>query len=144
MPRLSRISTIRKPRRRRSRKGWLHRLLGRKRKFTIPTTWKELGQLTLLIAIWGCVALMFIIGWYTYDLPDIRNMDSPTRRIAVTLKADDGTVFARYGDYVGDTVKLSDLPTYLPQAVLAIEDRRFYNHPGVDVIGLVRALVVNL
>ena len=42
------------------------------------------------------------------------------------------------------TVQLKDLPRYLPQAVLATEDRRFYSHFGLDPIGLARAAYVNL
>ncbi|MGH6959477.1 MAG: transglycosylase domain-containing protein, partial [Dongiaceae bacterium] len=60
------------------------------------------------------------------------------------LLAADGTMLATYGDLYGQTVRLAELPPYLPQAVLATEDRRFYGHFGLDVIGLARAAYVNL
>ena len=44
---------------------------------------------------------------------------------------------------IGDSVRLVDLPPYLPAAVLATEDRRFYSHCGVDLRGVARALYVN-
>ncbi len=48
------------------------------------------------------------------------------------------------GDLYGMPVTLSDLPISLPRAVMATEDRRFYDHFGIDIIGLARALWVNL
>ena len=59
------------------------------------------------------------------------------------MLANDGTVFARYGDLYGDHVTLDDVPKYLPEAILAIEDRRFYHHFGIDPWGLLRAAVRN-
>src|SRR5437588_10115751 len=44
----------------------------------------------------------------------------------------------------GANVSLKDLPPYLPKAFIAIEDRRFYSHHGVDPIGIVRAVVANV
>jgi penicillin-binding protein 1A len=44
----------------------------------------------------------------------------------------------------GANVALKDLPPYLPKAFIAIEDRRFYSHFGVDPIGLARAVVTNI
>jgi penicillin-binding protein 1A len=45
---------------------------------------------------------------------------------------------------VGDPLRLSDMPPWLPQAAVAIEDRRFWHHPGIDLLGMGRALLVNL
>ena len=59
------------------------------------------------------------------------------------MLASDGTVLAERGLRRG-YVRLDRLPAYLPRAVIATEDRRFYNHLGVDPIGLVRASVRNL
>ena len=54
------------------------------------------------------------------------------------------TVLAERGAFFGDDVRIADLPAYVPQAIIAIEDRRFRSHFGVDPIGLVRAMVENL
>ena len=67
-----------------------------------------------------------------------------SRRPAVTLLAADGAEFARFGDTAGPPIKIGEMSRYLPQAVLAIEDRRFYSHPGIDVIGLARAIFTNI
>ena len=83
-------------------------------------------------------AVLFI-GYCALTLPDIHQITQPPRRPSITLEADDGTVFARYGDLYGDHVTLNDVPKYLPEAIISIEDRRFYSHFGIDVFGLLRA-----
>ncbi len=96
------------------------------------------------LAIWGSVAVMLLVAWYAYDLPRIDEIAAVTRRPSVTLMAADGTLLTTYGKVYGETVSVRDLPPYLPQAVLAVEDRRFYDHFGVDLIGLARAMVANV
>ncbi|RMD65265.1 MAG: penicillin-binding protein, partial [Alphaproteobacteria bacterium] len=96
------------------------------------------------LAIWAVVAVASIVAWYAYDLPEIADVNAVERRPAVTLMAADGTLLASYGDVYGTVVNVRDLPPYVPQAVLAIEDRRFYDHFGIDLIGLARAMVANL
>src|SRR3546814_9910812 len=53
-------------------------------------------------------------------------------------------MLAGYGGLHGASVRLEELPPHLPHAVLATEDRRFYDHPGIDVFGILRALVHNI
>ena len=96
-------------------------------------------KLLILVLIWGVVAVGFLVAWYAYDLPDIHQLAQWQRRPSITMEADDGTVFARYGDLYGDHLTLHDVPKCLPEAVLAIEDRRFYHHFGIDLLGLLRA-----
>jgi len=98
----------------------------------------------LLFAIWGGVALAGIVGWYAYDLPDLDRLKTPPRRPSVTLLATDGSVLASYGDLYGGAVGFAELPPYLVQAVVATEDRRFFDHPGFDAIGVLRAAFANL
>jgi penicillin-binding protein 1A len=102
------------------------------------------GKWTLVVAIWGLVAVGAIVAWYAADLPDIDEALTPTRKPAVTVLAADGSVLATMGEFYGRPLAVSDLPKDLPHAVLAVEDRRFYSHFGLDPIGLLRALVVNL
>ena len=94
---------------------------------------------SLIAGIWGVIALGAVLGWYALQLPPIGALEDMTRRPAVTVLASDGAMLANYGDLYGTAYAVKDLPPYLPQAVIAIEDRRFYHHFGVDLIGLVRA-----
>ncbi len=90
-------------------------------------------------AIWVVIAVGGMLGWYALQLPPIGQLEDATRRPGVTVLASDGSLLANYGDLYGAPLAVKDLPPHLPQAVMAIEDRRFYGHFGVDVIGLVRA-----
>ena len=94
--------------------------------------------------IWGTVALGAMVAWYAYDLPELERIPQLARRPAVALLAADGTEFAHFGDTAGPPITLAEMPRYLPQAVIAIEDRRFYRHPGIDVFGLLRAVITNV
>jgi penicillin-binding protein 1A len=95
-------------------------------------------------AIWtGFFALLFL-AWCAYDLPGPERLNELKRQPSVLLLAADDSLLASYGDLYGDSVRLADLPPYLPAAVLATEDRRFYDHFGVDLRGVARALYVNI
>ncbi|WP_174280057.1 transglycosylase domain-containing protein, partial [Sphingomonas bacterium] len=62
---------------------------------------------------------------------------------SITVTADDGTPIARRGAVVGAPVDAATLPKHVTQAFIAIEDRRFYSHWGIDPRGIARALVHN-
>ncbi|MBE0529339.1 MAG: penicillin-binding protein 1A [Rhodospirillales bacterium] len=98
---------------------------------------------TAIAAIWGIVAVTGVAAFYAYDLPDIDAALEATRQPTVTFIAADGTTLATVGEVHGAPVRLADLPASMPNAVLAIEDRRFRDHFGLDVIGLARAFYVN-
>ena len=115
-------------RRKPARRGWAVRLI----------VWG--GSL----AIWAGIALIAVVAWYAYDLPAVADIGTIERRPAVTLVAADGTLLTSYGDVYGDMVSVAELPPHLPRAVLAVEDRRFYDHFGVDIFGLARAMLANL
>src|ERR1700731_3296998 len=66
----------------------------------------------------------------------------PCRKIASLDET--GAILANRGDTGGAAVRIADLPPYLPKAFIAIEDRRFYSHFGIDPYGITRALFRNL
>lgn len=91
--------------------------------------------------VWLGIALLALVAYYAYDLPDVETAIQATRKPVVRIFAADGSELARRGDRYGAPVHLRDLPPSLPQAVIATEDRRFYSHFGIDPIGLARAVV---
>jgi penicillin-binding protein 1A len=109
---------------------------------------KRLGQSWwhwgAFVAIWGIVLFIGVLAYFWMTLPPIDDLTATTRRPSVTLLGEDGKVIATFGDLFGQPVKLKDLPPYMPEAVIATEDRRYYHHFGVDLIGLVRAAVADL
>ena len=82
--------------------------------------------------------------WFARDLPRPDSALAAARRPSLALEDRTGRVFATFGDIVGEPLRLADVPPYLPAAAVAVEDRRFWHHPGIDPIGLARAVWVNL
>ncbi len=109
-----------------------------------PLDWGWVARAMILCTIWGGVALVTIVGWYAYDLPDIHEIEGRTRKPSITVLAEDGTRIARFGDFFGAQVHVRAMPKSLVNAVVAVEDRRFYQHFGVDPLGLLRAIYVNI
>jgi penicillin-binding protein 1A len=68
----------------------------------------------------------------------------PDRPPNVKIVAVDGSLIANRGATGGEALGIHEMSPYIPQAVIAIEDRRFYSHFGVDPIGLTRAMVTNV
>lgn len=96
-------------------------------------------------ALWGAIGLGVVLAWHAVTLPDIRNLEHvSSRQATVRILARDGSPVARYGSLYGAPVLLRDMPPALSRAVLATEDRRFYDHIGVDFIGIARAALRNL
>jgi penicillin-binding protein 1A len=101
-------------------------------------------RLGVIVSVWGSLTVAIILLWFTRDLPRPDSALDAVRRPSLTLQDRSGRVIATYGDVVGATLRLSDLPPALPAAVVAVEDRRFWHHPGIDPIGLARAAWVDL
>src|SRR5258708_1250865 len=114
-----------------------------------PVSWqRRLGwaalRWSLVATVWGIVAVSAIFGYFALTLPETGDLPSAERRPSITLVSSDGALLATYGDLFGDPVSLREMPKYLPDAVIATEDRRFYSHFGVDLLGLIRADFINL
>ncbi|TIX51776.1 transglycosylase domain-containing protein [Alteraurantiacibacter aquimixticola] len=80
-----------------------------------------------------------LIGWLAITAPLSKSLE-PIAPPQVTLLASDGTPIARNGAVVDEPVEVSALPEHVIQPFLAIEDRRFYDHWGVDPRGVARAV----
>jgi penicillin-binding protein 1A len=90
-----------------------------------------------IVAAFGLVATL-TIAWLAYTAPLSKSLE-PIAAPQVTLLASDGTPIARSGAMVAEPVELEDLPDHVAQAFIAIEDRRFHSHWGVDPRGIARA-----
>ncbi|MDR1032096.1 MAG: PBP1A family penicillin-binding protein [Holosporales bacterium] len=102
--------------------------------------WVKLVFATLLTGM----SVLFVLSiLYLYDLPSINDISPPTRTPCIIIKAEDGTLLATYGDVFRKPVKAQELPIYVPQAIISIEDKRFFDHCGIDVWGLLRAAWAN-
>ena len=104
----------------------------------------RLVRFLLIVSIWGVLAGGVILVWFARDLPRPETALDAARRPGLSLQDRGGHVFATYGDLVGEPLRLSQLPRWLPEAAVSVEDRRFYQHFGLDPVGILRALTVNL
>src|SRR5450631_4393512 len=91
-----------------------------------------------VIGLWAAIAVIGVIVWVGAHLPAIQSLEIPKRPPTIQITDFDGSVLATRGEMAGANVALKDLPPYLPKAFIAIEDRRFYSHYGVDPIGIAR------
>jgi penicillin-binding protein 1A len=96
------------------------------------------------LAVWGLVAGGVLVAYYATQLPPIDQLAIPKRPPNIAILGEDGTLLANRGDTGGAAIHIADLPPYLPKAFVAIEDRRFYSHYGVDPVGIFRALTRNI
>ncbi|MCB1532596.1 MAG: PBP1A family penicillin-binding protein [Alphaproteobacteria bacterium] len=108
-----------------------------------PSLFKGLIKWGFVAALWGGLFLMALFAWYAAELPDITSQATFERKTSITVEAADGSVITRYGEIHGNSVEFEDIPPNLIYAVIAIEDRRFYNHFGIDLLGFTRAMFVN-
>lgn len=99
---------------------------------------------SFVLSLWGAIGLVGVVAWHAAQLPPIDRLSVPKRPPNIAILAEDGTLLANRGDTGGPVVHIRELPPYLPKAFIAIEDRRFYDHWGVDVIGVARAMLRNV
>jgi penicillin-binding protein 1A len=107
----------------------------------------SLGRLVYwgaVLSLWGVIAVVGAVIWAGAHLPPIQSLEIPKRPPTIEIVGTDGSVLAQRGEMAGANVALKDLPPYLPKAFIAIEDRRFYSHYGVDPWGILRAAVANV
>ncbi len=89
------------------------------------------------------VVFVLLVGWLAMTAPLSKSL-APIAPPQITLLAADGTPIARKGAIVEAPVQVAKLPDHVIQAFLAIEDRRFYDHWGIDPRGIARAVWGNL
>ncbi|WP_425907132.1 transglycosylase domain-containing protein [Nitrobacter sp. TKz-YC02] len=97
-----------------------------------------------VLALWAVIAVVGLLIYIGAHLPPIQSLEIPKRPPTIQVVAADGSMLATRGEMAGNNVLLKDVPSYLPNAFIAIEDRRFYSHYGVDPIGILRAAVANV
>jgi penicillin-binding protein 1A len=98
----------------------------------------------VVLGLWAAIGLVGVIVWVGAHLPPIQALEIPKRPPTIEIVGFDGSVLATRGEMPGANVSLKELPPYLPKAFIAIEDRRFYSHYGVDPLGIARAAVANV
>jgi penicillin-binding protein 1A len=98
---------------------------------------------SFVVGIWAGIAGAGVLGYFALTLPPVDRIERFERRPSLTFVDARGETVATYGDLFGGLVRLEEMPPWLPMAVLATEDRRFYTHFGIDLRGIARAALAN-
>jgi penicillin-binding protein 1A len=123
----------------------------RKRKAKSKTKSTNKRSVVMRLAYWGLVLALWVtiggvgaVAWVGAHLPPIQSLEIPKRPPSIEIADESGHVLAARGDSGGAVLSLKELPSYLPKAFVAIEDRRFYEHYGIDPFGICRAVIANV
>ncbi len=105
---------------------------------------RRLVYWSLVLGLWAGIAGAGIVAWYGAKMPSATTWAIPDRPPNVKIVSVDGSLVANRGMTGGEAIGLHRMSPYIPNAVIAIEDRRFYSHFGIDPIGFTRAMATNL
>ncbi len=90
----------------------------------------------------GVVTISGIYFYLKDDLPDVTTLLDVRLQTPMQVFTADGELISQFGEKRRIPLKLEEMPPLLVQAFLAVEDTRFYEHPGIDIIGIFRAMTV--
>ncbi len=97
-----------------------------------------------VLSVWGVIGVGVVGGYYASRMPSAADWSVPDRAPNIKILASDGSLIANRGLTGGEALSIGEMSPFIPKAVIAIEDRRFMSHFGVDPIGLARAMVANV
>ncbi len=95
------------------------------------------------LAVIGFLLLSFMLMMAYPNLPDIDSLATYQPKMPLRVFSADNVLIGEFGEERRSLVRYKDIPTVMKQAVLAIEDDRFYQHHGVDYWGILRAAIHN-
>ena len=100
-------------------------------------------KLSLSLLIAGCAAMWWLAGLYLYlspNLPEADTLRDVKLQVPMRVFSEDGLLIGQFGEQKRSPLQFSEIPGTFIDALLAAEDDQFFDHGGVDVLGLVRAL----
>lgn len=107
--------------------------------FQINSIMRALARCAFWCFVFGIATLAVLVAWYGSDLPDYRKLASYAPPVATRLYASDGSLLIEYAEERRVFIDYSDIPPQLINAFIAAEDKNFWNHPGIDILGIIRA-----
>lgn len=100
-----------------------------------------------IILIFLSFLVITFADWLLYcvlTLPDIDQAVARTRQPSTTITAENGNEVKTFGSVYSEVIRLNELPSYVPDAIISTEDRRFYAHFGFDIVAFTRAMLTNI
>jgi len=107
--------------------------------FCAKALWIMLG-----LMIVGTMALAALLAVLEMQLPDVKTLNDVHLQVPLRIYTADGKLMAQFGDQRRTPVTIDEVPKPLINAILATEDARYYQHHGVDPVGVARAAVAVL
>ena len=109
------------------------------KKFNVIYCYLKRSIVFILCAFLFCSSAAFY--YMQQHLPDVKHLKKAPLQVPLRIYSQDNQLIAIYGNFRRTPVALSAVPQNLVNAILATEDHRFYNHSGIDIVGLIRAAV---
>lgn len=107
-----------------------------------PNRWRRIATIAgigaVVLALLGMIALVIAVYTARTSLPSFDQLKSSPNGQMIRVHAADGTVIVSLGPSYGEWIEYADIPPVMRQAMIAVEDRRFHDHPGVDPVALAR------
>jgi len=106
----------------------------------------KIKNLLILLSLMGLsgLAIIIFIGTLIYPtLPEVESLSKYRPKEPLQIFTKDNFLIQEFGEERRDFIAIENVPQKMINAILAIEDRRFFEHPGIDFIGIVRAAVKN-
>ncbi len=104
----------------------------------------SLFAVLILLALGGAGGLLFVFWKFGSDLPDYQQLANYQPKVVTRIHAADGRLMAEYAKEKRLFVPVDAMPKQLINAFLSAEDQNFYQHPGIDFTGVMRAVLINL
>lgn len=97
-----------------------------------------------VVGVWLIISSIVAIAWLARDLPDLETLPPPGLNDRIEVQSEDGELLATYGAIYGEWLDYERIPKVMIDALVAIEDRRFFEHGAIDIRGILRAFLSNL
>ncbi|MBK1637945.1 hypothetical protein CKO24_02610 [Rhodothalassium salexigens DSM 2132] len=104
----------------------------------------RLAYWSVVVGVWAAIAGVGGLVYLAHDLPDLNRLPAPNQKQAIVVKTAGGQTLATYGAVYNDWLSYGEIPEVMVLAILAAEDRRFFDHMGVDPRGVARAALANI
>ena len=105
---------------------------------------KVVAKISLAVLIFILGATLGVYQYFARDLPSTARLENLEPSLKTQVFADDSSLVGAFYEQNRALVPLDEIPTPLKDAIIAVEDRKFYSHWGVDALGLLRAMLANL
>ena len=109
--------------------------------FRLSSVLRVLGVLVLVTGLLGCIGAAGLYWYLAPKLPPIESLKDVQLQEPLRVYSRDGRLIAEFGEQRRTPLEFEQVPPLMVKAVLAAEDERFYQHPGVDWQGLTRAVL---